>query len=203
MVLFLSFISIGFISAFSVVFSTNPIYSVLYLILSFVISSFFLIFFGLEFIPIVMIVIYVGAVAILFLFVVLMLNIKTAENQQISFAILPSAVIFALIFFSVYYLLLNLQIPTVFTSILSSFYTIDFLEFSNFSFFHNISGLFNTPSIGCSIFTRYLYSFLLSGIILLLAMLSTITLTLQRSFSSKSQLVYDQVLVSQKNLRFV
>jgi NADH-quinone oxidoreductase subunit J len=203
MILFLSFTWAGFISSLSVVFSTNPVYSALYLILTFFISSCLLVFFGLEFLPIIVVVIYVGAVAVLFLFVLLMLNIKTAENKQVAFAIIPVLTIFLLLFGSIFYLLLSLEILPLFSNFLASFYITDFIEFTTFDFFSNISSLFNISSLGGSIFTRYLYSFLLSGIILLLAMLSTITITLQRNFSSKSQLIYNQVLANQKNIEFI
>jgi len=78
----LIFSTVGLISAFSVISSVNPVHSVLFLVVSFLCFSGLLFLLGLEFIPIILIIIYVGAVAVLFLFVVMMLDIKIATRNN-------------------------------------------------------------------------------------------------------------------------
>ena len=81
-ILFFIFSFIGLVSAFSVISSVNPVHSVLFLVLSFLCFSGLLFLLGLEFIPIILVIIYVGAVAVLFLFVVMMLDIKIAARNN-------------------------------------------------------------------------------------------------------------------------
>jgi NADH-quinone oxidoreductase subunit J len=80
--LFLLFGSLGIISALMVIFSKNPVFSVLFLILSFFNLSVLLLLLGLDFLPITFLIVYVGAIAVLFLFVLIMLNIKISELRE-------------------------------------------------------------------------------------------------------------------------
>ena len=85
-------------SSFLVIFSRNPVYSILFLILSFCNVSSLLFLLQLEFLPISFLVIYVGAIAVLFLFVMMMLNIKLAELKDDSFHFVPIALFLIMIF---------------------------------------------------------------------------------------------------------
>jgi NADH-quinone oxidoreductase subunit J len=96
--LFYIFSSLAILSSFMVILSKNPVYSVLFLILSFCNVSSLLFLLQLEFLPISFLVIYVGAIAVLFLFVMMMLNIKLAELKDDSFHYIPIALLFALAF---------------------------------------------------------------------------------------------------------
>jgi NADH:ubiquinone oxidoreductase subunit 6 (subunit J) len=89
---------LAMISSFMIIISRNPIFSVLYLILSFFNISATIFLLELEFLPIVFLVVYVGAVAVLFLFVLMMLNIKIAELKETTYHYLPIAIIFFFIF---------------------------------------------------------------------------------------------------------
>lgn len=196
LLLFYSFASLGIISSVMVILVRNPIFSVLFLILSFFNISALLFLIELEFLPIVFLVVYVGAVAVLFLFVLMMLNIKVSELKENAFHYLPIAfslfIIFCIELIVVLYFestpLKNQEIHIEFLDelflILNSFF-----EF--YVWFFKKSNVF---FIGDLLFTNYCYLFLIAAFILLLAMVSTIVLTLQKRFTSKSQFIYQQVL---------
>jgi NADH-quinone oxidoreductase subunit J len=96
--LFYFFLSLAVLSSLLVILSPNPVYSVLFLILSFCNVSSLLFLLRLEFLPISFLVIYVGAIAVLFLFVMMMLNIKLTELKDESFHFAPIAFIFTVTF---------------------------------------------------------------------------------------------------------
>ena len=99
------FSSICIISAFFVIFSKNPVFSVLFLIFTFANVTCILFMFNLEFLPISFVIIYVGAIAVLFLFVLMMLNIKFAELTENTTNNLPFVLVFSLLFLAeIFYL---------------------------------------------------------------------------------------------------
>jgi NADH-quinone oxidoreductase subunit J len=179
-----------------VVLSRNPVFSVLFLILSFFNISALLFLLELEFLPIVFLVVYVGAVAVLFLFVLMMLNIKLAELRENTTHYLP----IACFLFFIFCLELILIFYFEFTPLRSQKIHIEFLDElclilnSSFEFYSWFCKQSNVSFIGDLLFTNYSYVFLVSAFILLLAMVGTIVLTLQKKFTSKSQLIYQQVL---------
>ena len=179
-----------------VIVSKNPIFSVLFLILSFFNISALLFLLELEFLPIVFLVVYVGAVAVLFLFVLMMLNIKLAELKENTAHYLPIAIFLFVIF--------SFELITVFYFEFAPLRTqethVEFLDelclivnssFEFYSWFFKQSNVF---SLGDLIFTNFSYLFLLCAFILLLAMVGVIVLTLQKKFTAKSQQIYTQVL---------
>ena len=97
--LFYLFSGLATISTLMVVISKNPVFAVLFLILSFFNLSVLLFLLGLEFLPITFLIVYVGAIAVLFLFVLIMLNIKTAELREGTRHYLPSSIFLGFIFF--------------------------------------------------------------------------------------------------------
>jgi len=190
------FSGLGLICSFMVVSSKNPIYSVLFLILTFFNLSCLLFILNVEFLPILFLIVYVGAIAVLFLFVLIMLNIKLSELKEGMKQYLLIAFIFGLIFilealilFNVNFVLLNLhEAPLI--KVQESLLSFNFcFDFSTWCF--NPS---NALSLGELFFTSFAYLFVALSFILLLALIGTITLTLQKKFITKSQDVYKQVL---------
>ncbi len=194
--LFYVFSGLGAISSLMVVISKNPVFSVLFLILSFFNLSVLLFLLGLEFLPITFLIVYVGAIAVLFLFVLIMLNIKISQLKQNTKHYLFISIFLGLVFFLELFTIFYFE----FTPLGLSGVSLDFLQESflllNSSFEFHIwcykeSNIF---ILGELFFTMYVYLFILLGFVLLLAMLGTIVLTLQKRFTVRSQQVYKQVL---------
>lgn len=195
--LFLIFSAFCLTSSIFVIWTKNPIFSVLFLIFSFFNVTALSLLFNFEFLPIVFLVVYVGAVAVLFLFVLMMLNIKLAELIQSYYSVIPAGIIFGLVF--IYQLLFllrfefeiieNLDYESV--AFLLDFSTISRLKNEFFSL-HNIFS--NLKMLAFAFFSNYLFHFLFAGLVLLLAMIAAIVLTLYKQFVSKNQNVYNQIL---------
>jgi NADH-quinone oxidoreductase subunit J len=182
-------------SATMVVISSNPIYSIFYLILLFINVAFLLISLGVEFLGIMFIVVYVGAIAVLFLFVVMMLNINTIElYTKSSFHIyFFSSLLLMLIFISylnVYiygdFAIYNFKNPTLINTYLM--YNFFYKEWINLVYSFD-----NAQVIGSLLYTFYYHLFILVGFILLVAMIGSIVLTLNPTRSTKLQDKYIQI----------
>ncbi len=155
---FYFFASFLIVTCISVIFSKNPVNSVLFLVLAFLNSTFLFILIGAEFVGIILAIVYIGAVAILFLFVVMMLDIQMTTLIFNIKRYIPLALLFAgVILAEIIYL-------TVFKSSKSNLSEI--VRSSN-----------NTEEIGNVLYTKYFIDFQLSGIVLLLAMIGAIVLT--------------------------
>ena len=155
---FYFFSSFLIVTCISVIFSKNPVNSVLFLVLAFLNSTFLFILIGAEFVGIILAIVYIGAVAILFLFVVMMLDIQITTLMFNIKRYVPLALLFAgVILAEIIYL-------TVFKSSKSNISEI--VRSSN-----------NTEEIGNVLYTKYFIDFQLSGIVLLLAMIGAIVLT--------------------------
>ena len=155
---FYFFASFLIMTCISVIFSKNPVNSVLFLVLAFLNSTFLFILIGAEFVGIILAIVYIGAVAILFLFVVMMLDIQITTLMFNIKRYVPLALLFAgVILAEIIYL-------TVFKSSKSNISEI--VRSSN-----------NTEEIGNVLYTKYFIDFQLSGIVLLLAMIGAIVLT--------------------------
>ena len=155
---FYFFASFLIVTCISVIFSKNPVNSVLFLVLAFLNSTFLFILIGAEFVGIILAIVYIGAVAILFLFVVMMLDIQITTLMFNIKRYVPIAIQFAgVILAEIIYL-------TVFKSSKSNISEI--VKSSN-----------NTEEIGNVLYTKYFIDFQLSGIVLLLAMIGAIVLT--------------------------
>ncbi len=142
----------------SVIFSKNPVNSVLFLVLAFLNSTFLFILIGAEFVGIILAIVYIGAVAILFLFVVMMLDIQITELMVNIKKYVPLAVLFAgVILAEIIYL-------TVFKTSKNNLNEI-------------VRSKNNTEEIGNVLYTKYFIDFQLSGIVLLLAMIGAIVMT--------------------------
>ena len=155
---FYFFASFLVVTCISVIFSKNPVNSVLFLVLAFLNSTFLFILIGAEFVGIILAIVYIGAVAILFLFVVMMLDIQITTLMFNIKRYIPLALLFAgVILAEIIYL-------TVFKSSKSNLNEI--VRSSN-----------NTEEIGNVLYTKYFIDFQLSGVVLLLAMIGAIVLT--------------------------
>jgi NADH-quinone oxidoreductase subunit J len=180
---FLFFSSLCILSSIFVIFSKNPIFSILFLIFTFACVSCVLFLFNFEFIPISFIVIYVGAIAVLFLFVLMMLNIKLAELAENKTYYLPFSIIFFI--FLMIELLFILKFEYTNLNIYqkgSGLFLIEYLNiFTTKTNFLNYCQLFsNIEVISFTLFNNYLYCFYLSSLVLLLAMVGAITQTLKK-----------------------
>jgi NADH-quinone oxidoreductase subunit J len=178
------------ISALLVISSRNPIHSVLFLIVVFLVSSLLLFLLEIEFVSLMLILVYVGAIAVLFLFVVMMLDIKVTEHKRDSLILyLPMAIFLGLIFLSE----IVLAIHTTF----SSGESLSFLSYTDWVRY--LDSLSDLEVLGQVLYTYYFLYFLLAGIILLVAMIGAIVLTLKTSKQVKHQVVFKQVLREKKN----
>ena len=193
----LFFSSFATISSLMIILTRNPVYSVLFLIRAFCNFSILLVLIGLEFLPIVFLVVYVGAIAVLFLFVLMMLNIKIAEIQSKNYS---SSVVYSLVSLCIlleFAWLLYFQFNQLDTSLkVQSSLMIENIEAiaSLFDFDVFIRYYNNVSSIGSLLFSRFLLPFITVGFVLLLAMIGAITLSLTKKFTAYSQNIYLQVL---------
>lgn len=191
------FVILSITTSFMVIFSKNPVYSILYLILVFCNIVVLLLILGLEFIPVTFIVVYVGAIVVLFLFVLMMLNIKLAETQKDGMNTSIIYLLIVVVLFTEFIWLVFLQIsPIVGASSFNLNLLLDKLELVSFifDFCKWLNCLTNVKAIGSLIFSYYFYDFLIAGYILLLAMIGAIVLSLDKKFNAYSQDIYEQVL---------
>ena len=176
---FYLFSAIAVFSALMVVSSKNSVHSVLFLILSFVNAAGLFILLGAEFLAMILVVVYVGAVAVLFLFVVMMLDINYIKLREGFLQYLPFGVLLGVV------LIVELGI---------AFFSERFSEMSlvEYAQMPEITVTENTKLLGFVLYTKYFYLFQISGIILLVAMIGSITLTLRQRGKSKKQIISDQ-----------
>ena len=174
---FFSFIAI--LSAFFVIFAKNPVHSVLWLILTFFSVAGFFILVGAEFLALLLMIVYVGALAVLFLFVVMMLNISFAGLRSGVAQYLPFGILIGLV---------------ILIELILAFVPWDFKEQA----FNNRlapidTGDGNTVAIGKVVYTDYFLLFQCAGIILLIAMIGSIVLTLRSRPDVKRQNIIKQI----------
>jgi len=168
-------------SAILVVTARNPVHSVLFLIIAFVNASGLFILLGPRFLAIFLIVVYVGAVAVLFLFVVMMLDVDFAELRQGFLNYLPvgflvGAILLAELLFIVGAWVIGPGVPKAITAPIPA-----------------TSAISNTQALGLVLYTRYVYFFEAAGVILLVAMIGAIVMTLHHRPDVKRQNVGAQV----------
>ena len=166
-----------------VIVSRNTVYSVFFLILVFVSVSILFIMIGAEFLGMIMLIVYVGAVAVLFLFVVMMLNVT--EKKEIKFKrsglinnISVGSIVGAIIFLELLVVIGGWK------------YKGDFLPLSSINFNNELT---NTHALGNILYTDYIHLFQISGMILLIAMVGAITLTFKKRENIKRQSYFSQI----------
>ena len=165
-------------SAFMVIAARNPVHSVLFLILAFVNASGLFLLLGAEFLAMILVIVYVGAVAVLFLFVVMMLDVDFAELKQGFLQYLPvGALIGAAVLIE---LVLVLGAWTMAPAAIGA------------AGAPMPTGVSNTHALGLVLYTKYVYFFQAAGLILLTAMIGAIVLTLRHKPDVKRQVIADQ-----------
>jgi len=182
-IFFYTFSFIAVISAIMVTVSKNTVHSVFFLILDFISISCLFIMIGAEFLGMIMLIVYVGAVAVLFLFVVMMLNVAQQKNQwfaseENSKHIPVGLIISTIIFFELIIVIGGWK------------YKPDLFDLNNSMDNLNIS---NTHSIGQILYTDYIHVFQISGMILLVAMIGAIVLTFRKREGVKKQSYINQI----------
>jgi len=181
-IFFYVFSIIAVISAIMVTVSKNTVHSVFFLILDFISISCLFIMIGAEFLGMIMLIVYVGAVAVLFLFVVMMLNVAQQKNQwfissENSGHIPIGLLISAIIFFELIIVIGGWK------------YKPDLFETNNLT----SNEISNTHSLGQILYTDYIHVFQISGMILLIAMIGAIVLTFRQREGVKKQSYLKQI----------
>ena len=182
-IFFYVFSFIAIVSAIMVTVSKNTVHSVFFLILDFISISCLFIMIGAEFLGMIMLIVYVGAVAVLFLFVVMMLNVAQQTNHWLlsegSSGHIPiGLIVSALIFFELIIVIGGWKYkPDIFIS-------------NNSTISSEIS---NTHSLGQILYTDYIHVFQISGMILLIAMIGAIVLTFRQREGVKKQSYIKQI----------
>jgi NADH-ubiquinone oxidoreductase chain 6 len=172
------------VSGLMVVRAKNPVHSVLFFILVFCDTSGLLILLGLDFFAMIFLVVYIGAIAVLFLFVVMMFNIQIAEIHEEVLRYLPVSGIIGLIFWwEMFFILDNETIPLLPThrNTTSLRYTV---------YAGKVRSWTNLETLGNLLYTYYFVWFLVSSLILLVAMIGAIVLTMHRTTKVKRQDVF-------------
>jgi NADH-quinone oxidoreductase subunit J len=176
---FYLFAGVCIASAFMVIAAKNPVHSVLFLILAFVNAAGLFLLLGAEFLAMILIVVYVGAVAVLFLFVVMMLDVDFAELREGFLQYVPIGALVGMVFLAEILLVVGAWtigpgMPRLITAPIPE-------------------GVSNTEALGLVLYTRYLYFFQAAGMVLLVAMIGAIVLTLRHKPNVKRQSVSAQI----------
>ena len=178
--LFYLFGGLTLISAFLVISARNPVHSVLYLILAFFNTAALFLLLGAEFLAMILIIVYVGAVAVLFLFVVMMLNINFAELKKGLLRNILVGALVGLVLFAELILVLGTRwwAPESWGQVIAN---------------PTPAGVTNTEALGVLLYTDYIFAFQTAGLILLVAMIGAIVLSHRTRKGVKRQVIRDQV----------
>ncbi len=177
--LFYLFAAVLVFAALRVISVRNPVHAVLFLVLAFFNSAVLWMLLEAEFLAIVLVLVYVGAVMVLFLFVVMMLDINVAPLREGFIRYLPVGILVAVIILTEMGLLLASE----------------FFQSERFSAVVHPPGYSNTEELGSVLYTQYVYPFEIAGVILLVAIVAAITLTLRRRPDSRRQNPAEQIRV--------
>lgn len=188
--LFFLFSIFTLISSLMVIGLSNAVHSVLFLIIVFCNVAGLLLLFGAEFLSFMLLIVYVGAIAVLFLFVVMMLNIKISTTEINKYSILPIGI---LVFF------------ILFNQLSVSIYEFDLLqtqqnELKLITWALENNNISNIEAVGKVLYTNYSLLFLICGFILLVAMIGAIVLTMHQRIDVKKQKIEVQLARSPGNV---
>nr|YP_010199743.1 NADH dehydrogenase subunit 6 [Gracilaria isabellana]UAD89701.1 NADH dehydrogenase subunit 6 [Gracilaria isabellana] len=181
--LFMTFSIFALIASIMVISSSNAVHSVLFLILVFCNIAGLLLLYGAEFLAFMLLIVYVGAIAVLFLFVVMMLNIKKMSVKQGFFSIVPIGLTIFFILFA--------QLSGVFHVFSISHLKQDSLVW--ISWIMENQNITNIQVVGKVLYTKYCFLFILSGLILLVAMIGAIVLTMHQRTDVRKQKIEVQL----------
>lgn len=223
-ILFYLFSSLAILCSIMVTNSRNPIYSVLFLVLVFCNASGLLLLLEVDFIAMLLIIVYVGAIAVLFLFVVMMLNVRITELKKGNLLKFLSIGTFCVFLISYQTILLiewnpeanlslweSLNISHLFSSIsnevsiaFTSQPTIFNQNLETVIWVNQINYITNVTALGSVLYTYYVYCFIVASLVLLVAMIGAILLTMRKSSNAKHQDIFDQVYGNiNTNVRFL
>ncbi len=184
-IFFYLFSAITIASGLMVISSRNPVHSVLFLILAFFNAAGLFVLLGAEFLAMLLVVVYVGAVAVLFLFVVMMLDVDFVELRQGFLQYLPIGALIGVVLLAELLIVLSgwAFAPDIIGTVVSPI--------------PDPAKITNTAAIGHLLYTRYIFFFQSAGFVLLVAMIGAIVLTLRHKPKVKRQVIADQVHRSQ------
>lgn len=196
-ILFYLFSAILLLSSLMVIMVQNSIYSVLFLVLSFISSSGILLLLKCEFLALMFLIIYVGAIAVLFLFVVMMLDLKTANLKKDTLKYFPFGAIIGGL------LLIEIILGIKETFNINS-YTNSFLTNWYFNWYERVDTFTEIQAIGQVVYTEYVLQFLIAGNVLLLATIAAVVLTLKTDVNTdRKQIIFRQLSRSYKNVLII
>ena len=180
-IMFYLFSAVAIASGVMVVSARNPVHSVLFLILAFFNAAGLFVLMGAEFLAMILVIVYVGAVAVLFLFVVMMLDIDFAQLRTGAMKYLPVGLVVGLILFAELVLVFGSwaiapQVASVAAAPTPA-----------------VSSITNTRALGDLLYTRYFFAFQAAGMILLVAMIGAIVLTLRHRVGVRRQVIAEQL----------
>jgi NADH-quinone oxidoreductase subunit J len=181
---FFVFSTLLIFTCFKVITSSNPVLSAINLVFSFFLSAVLWLLLGAEFLSIILILVYVGAVMVLFLFVVMMLDINVAKKTAAYIKYLPLGIAVFIAF--------NILIIYFF---INTFENIDYNAVKNIEIISDS----NTQNLGYLLFTKYIIEFEIAGLILLLGIISAIVLTYRKNPKNKYQNPTKQISASKKD----
>jgi NADH-quinone oxidoreductase subunit J len=184
LIIFFGLLSI--ICSLCIILNKNPIYSILFLILTFCNISFIMILLNVEFIAIIFLIVYVGAISVLFLFVIMMLNLKIIELKENFWKYLPISFLISIFFlFEILIIIYNFNYYKLFNLL------IIFNNFYNWFLFFDTTN--NLNILGLYLYTYGIYLFFIIGFILLVAIIGSISLVLNQNINYKKQFIYKQL----------
>ena len=184
LITFFIFSTLLIFTCFKVITSSNPVLSAVNLVFSFFLSAVLWLLLGAEFLSIILILVYVGAVMVLFLFVVMMLDINIAKKTAAYIRYLPLGIAVFIAF--------NVLIIYFF---INTFENIDYNVVKNIEIISDS----NTENLGYLLFTKYIIEFEIAGLILLLGIISAIILTYRKNPKNKYQNPTKQISASKKD----
>ena len=194
--LFFFFSSVLLISSSMIILVQNAIYSVIFLILSFISAGGMLFLIECELFALLFIVVYVGAIAVLFLFVVMMLDVKVVTTNRDSLKYFPLGILIGLILFVQISYLLSLHYEPSY---------LDSITYNNYQdWYDKIDSVTEMEALGQVLYTRYVLQFLIAGLILTLSVIGAVILTVN-SFEKKSQsqIISKQLSRKQQNSLYI
>jgi NADH-quinone oxidoreductase subunit J len=178
---FYLFAIVAVASGVMVITARNPVHSVLFLILAFFNAAGLFVLLGAEFLAMILVVVYVGAVAVLFLFVVMMLDVNFVELRRGAVQYLPIGAVVGLVLLAELVLVAGFWVAGPALTAVAAAPTPALAQLSN------------TQALGALIYTRYVYAFQASGVVLLIAMIGAIVLTLRSREGVRRQRISQQI----------
>jgi NADH:ubiquinone oxidoreductase subunit 6 (subunit J) len=187
--------SLAIVSGGLVVSARNPMHSILFLVLVFCNAAGLLLLLETDFLAMIFLVVYVGAIAVLFIFVVMMLNVRVTELKESVLRYVPIGGLVLIIFFIEVLSVINGDLVPFFSSSHLEMVSQTFLLQENLNLVlwtNNINPVSNIEAIGELLYTYYFFAFLMASLVLLVAMIGAILLTMRKQYNVRRQEVFDQ-----------